>query len=111
MTGEISGCPGRARNIRELVKAVKTRGKKKGAAAARNHAEAMSIEELRHLMVWSASMSSQNHIRVAMQDSEPQATMEPTTMNIATENNCFNEVIEHTYMRAFASMAFTLWTR
>jgi hypothetical protein len=45
-TGEVKGCPARASNVKAVVHSVKTREKSKGASATRNHAEAMTLEEL-----------------------------------------------------------------
>ena len=49
----MKGCPARASNVKAVVHSVKTREKSKGAGATRNHAEAMTLEELRQLMEWS----------------------------------------------------------
>ena len=53
VSGVVSGCPARAPSVKSVVQVVKTRSLSKGAAATRNHAEAMTIEEIQKLMEWS----------------------------------------------------------
>jgi hypothetical protein len=76
------------------MQAVKTRARSKGASATRNHAEAMSIEEIQKLMNWS----------------EMQCSNELTTVPIETMEESKRR-LEHGLMRAFMASAFTLWTR
>ena len=52
-TGEVKGCPAHASNVKAVVHSVKPCQKSKGASATRNHAEAMTLEELQWLMEWS----------------------------------------------------------
>src|ERR1700690_3739081 len=49
----VSGCPARAATIESFMKVIKRKSGVKGAAATRHHAEAMRIEELKKLMMWS----------------------------------------------------------
>ncbi|KAF5386085.1 hypothetical protein D9615_002449 [Tricholomella constricta] len=95
-TGKITGCPARAPLVTDLVKAVKTKGKKKGADATRHHAEAMPIEDLQKLMRFS-------------EDACPHDQLEATANNDIL--GCSKEIVEHGFLRGFASTAFTLWTR
>jgi hypothetical protein len=92
--GEVRGCPARAPAVRSVMQAVKTRARSKGASATRNHAEAMSIEEIQKLMNWS----------------EMQCSNELTTVPIETMEESKRR-LEHGLMRAFMASAFTLWTR
>lgn len=52
-TDTVLGCPARAPAVAAVHDAVKTWSGVKGAAATRQHAEAMTIEELQKMMCWS----------------------------------------------------------
>jgi hypothetical protein len=92
---EVHGCPARALAVRSVVQAVKTRERTKGASATRNHAEAMTIEEIKKLMNWSETQCSNELL---------------TTVPIKTMEELKHR-LEHGLMRAFMASAFTLWTR
>ena len=77
------------------MQVVKTRARTKGASATRNHAEAMTIEEIRKLMNWS-EMQCPNELLTTV----PIETMEELKFRL-----------EHGLMRAFMPSGFTLWTR
>ncbi|KAJ7242308.1 hypothetical protein C8J57DRAFT_1244177 [Mycena rebaudengoi] len=93
-TGIVSGCPACAQDIQSFVKVVKTKSNVKGAAATRNHAEAMPVEDMKKWMDWSKSTWPRSEINVPAQD-----------------NLQHLEKTKHIMMRAFASSGFTLWTR
>src|SRR5258705_10133576 len=95
----ITGCPARAPSIRALVKMVRTRANKKGAAATRHHAEAMTRGDLQAMMEWSAS---QFPIESVEQARTPKVDSTPVDLAAA---------LKHVMMRAFLSSGFTLWTR
>lgn len=97
-TDKISGCPARAPCVTDLVKAAKTKAKKKGADATRHHAEAMTIEELQKLMTWSEETCPHDHLEVS--DS-----------GCGGKAGVLKDTLEHGFVRGFASTAFTLWTR
>ena len=95
----ITGCPAWAPSIRALVKMVRTRANKKGVAATRHHAEAMTREDLHAMMEWSAfqfPIESVEWARAPKVDGVP--------VDLAT-------ALKHVMMRAFLSSGFTLWTR
>jgi hypothetical protein len=101
-TGEIKGCPARASSVKSVIQSVKTREKSKGSGATRNHAEAMSLEELQHLMQWSTKECPDEWLigdnwtrRSEVQDS------------VEALKHC----LQHGFMRGFMSSGFTLWTR
>ncbi|PPQ82236.1 hypothetical protein CVT26_009348 [Gymnopilus dilepis] len=96
-TGEVRGCPARSQNILDILHCVKVRAKSKGASATRNHADAMTIEEIQKLMRWSTSVC-------------PDELLTEDPKKIATTEELMFR-IEHGFMRAFMSSAFTLWTR
>lgn len=98
-TGEVKGCPARASSVRAVVQSIKTREKVKGASAFRNHAEAMSIEELAHLMEWSEQAC-------------PSDLLTPESLlQIQGSVEDLKHRLHHGFMRAFLSSGFTLWTR
>ena len=94
-TGEVRGCPARAPAVRSVVEAVKIRARSKGASAARNHAEAMTVEEIQKIMRWSETQCSNERL---------------TSVPIETVED-LKHCLEHGLMRAFMPSAFTLWTR
>lgn len=93
-TGEVKGCPARAPAVMAVLHAVKIRAAEKGHAAVRNHAEAITIEEVQKIMDWSQKTCPDDLLTLPVEDLE-------TLMFRA----------EHALMRAFISSAFTLWTR
>ncbi|KAF8875269.1 hypothetical protein CPB85DRAFT_1260091 [Mucidula mucida] len=95
----VRGNPARAQAVMNTVHKIKNRDRKGGAAATRNHAEAITIEEMKQAMEWSFSVCSEVLItRFIRGDS---------TLTVEERSN----VIEHAFMRAFTSTSFTLWTR
>ncbi|CAA7265651.1 unnamed protein product [Cyclocybe aegerita] len=95
-TGKVSGCPARAPNVKAVIKSVKIQSKTQGAAATRNHADAMTLEELDCLMQWSLKECPDDLLN---DDS--------LILDIETLRFC----VEHALMQAFMSSAFMLWTR
>jgi hypothetical protein len=102
-TGEIKGCPTHASSIKAVIQSVKTREKSKGSGATRNHAEAMSLEELQHLMKWSTEECPDEWLTTTGPGdnwSEVQDSVE-----------ALKHRLQHGFMRGFMSSGFTLWTR
>jgi hypothetical protein len=99
-TGEIRGCPARASNVKAVVQSVMIREKSKGSGATRNHAEAMSLEELQHLMQWSTKECPDEWLIGDSWRSEVQDCVE-----------ALKHHLQHGFMRGFMSSGFTLWTR
>lgn len=99
-TGEIKGCPARASNVKAVIQSIKTREKSKGSGATRNHAEAMSLEELQHLMKWSTEECPDEWLTGDNWRSEVQDSVE-----------ALKHCLQHGFMRGFMSSGFTLWTR
>lgn len=89
------GCPARAPIIYETLKSIKNKHIAEGAK--RRQAEAMTLEDLTQVMLWSEAQCPQH--RLANQ-SLGQLTAADQTQNLT-----------HSFMRAFMSTAFTLWTR
>ena len=99
-TGEIKGCPARASGVKAVIQSVKTREKSKGSGATRNHAEAMSLEELQRLMQWSTEECPNEWLMGDNWRSEIQDSVE-----------ALKHRLQHGFMRGFMSSGFTLWTR
>ncbi|KAF8071966.1 hypothetical protein FPV67DRAFT_1779081 [Lyophyllum atratum] len=57
-TDTVHGCPARSATIKNLIKTFTLKATAEGAPATREHAEAMKIEDLNRIMVWSESQFS-----------------------------------------------------
>jgi hypothetical protein len=97
---KVKGCPARAGIVHSLVNIVKVRGAQKGEAATRNHAEAISAEDMKVMMDWSESVCPSSKIADVVK-----AGVAPT--DAATRLL----YLKHGMMCAFGSSGFTLWTR
>ncbi|KAJ6458538.1 hypothetical protein C8R45DRAFT_843762 [Mycena sanguinolenta] len=93
-SGIVTGCPARAQIIQTFLKVIKNKSGVKGAAATRNHAEAMTMADMKKWTEWSESKW-------------PRATLDQKP-RIASE---LQDKMKHFMMRAFGSSGFTLWTR
>lgn len=78
--------------MQDLLKAIKNRDKASGDT--RNHAEAMSAEEMKKMMQW-----SEGHV-----SGDPAELKFDNTEDLVAAG-------KHYLMRAFATSGFTLWTR
>ncbi|KDR74440.1 hypothetical protein GALMADRAFT_269329 [Galerina marginata CBS 339.88] len=103
VTGEVKGCPARASNVRAVVQSIKTRDKSKGAGANRNHAEAMTLEELQCLMRWSTKECPDEWLTGGIGTNE----FEDAGAALAALKHC----LRHGFMRGFMPSGYTLWTR
>lgn len=81
----------------DTIHNVKKRDRDAGDAATRNHAEAITIEEMKQIYDYSMEQC-------------PQSMVERFLHGKVTPKE-YALVCEHTQMRAFTSSAFTLWTR
>ena len=93
-TDVVSGCPAKAPIVHTVMKAIKTREVSKGAAATRQHAEAMTIEDLTQMIQWSEKMCPNSLFK-----------QKPSDAQTAKEMNL------HGLMRAFSTTGFNLFTR
>ena len=50
-TGQVTGCPVKAYEVKQLIKSVKAREAKQAAAAYRHHAEAITIEDMKAIIL------------------------------------------------------------
>jgi hypothetical protein len=80
-----------------VLKAVKTRAAKKGQSWDRHHAEAMAIEDMQQIMGWSEKTC-------------PHSMLDSPNLKVA-DNEAIKVLDKHGLMRAFATTAFTLFTR
>jgi hypothetical protein len=69
----------------------------KGTAATRQHAEAMTLEELQKMMRWSEKEC-------------PHEVVAPEKVQTVQDIEEIQFITKHGLMRAFCSTAFTLWT-
>ncbi|KAJ7083872.1 hypothetical protein C8R44DRAFT_651755 [Mycena epipterygia] len=99
-TDTVTGCPARAGIVQSLLKIVKIRDVEKGAAATRNHAEAISAEDMKVMMDWSESICPSSQLRDAVNAGVAPADLARRLL-----------LLKHGMMRGFASSGFTLWTR
>ncbi|KAK7696317.1 hypothetical protein QCA50_000971 [Cerrena zonata] len=90
-TLKVTGNPANAPSVNELRRSVVNRDK--GKDIARNHAEAIRYEDLAKMMDWSESVCSDDRIS--------------QTRSLSDQLH----VAEHLMFRAYASTAFTLWSR
>ncbi|KAJ7151417.1 hypothetical protein C8R43DRAFT_1087984 [Mycena crocata] len=93
-TDTVTGCPARAQLIQSFLKVVKNKSGVKGAAATRNHAEAMSIADMKVWMGWSEVKWPRVNV-----DEKPEMA------------GSVHDMLKHFMMRAFGSSGFVLWTR
>ncbi|KAJ7042105.1 hypothetical protein C8F04DRAFT_1031060 [Mycena alexandri] len=97
---KVSGCPARAGIVASLVKIIKIRDTEKGAAATRNHAEAISADDMKVMMDWSESICPASKL------------IEAVKMGVAPQDLAERLLLlKHGQMRAFGSSGFNLWTR
>ena len=95
-TGEVIGCPAQAPAVEKVMKVIKTKSREKGTSATRQHAEAMTVEELTYIVAWSKSQCS--HLL---------GTRLPASQDTGTIRY---HITMHGFMHAFMSTGYTLWT-
>ncbi|KAL0564527.1 hypothetical protein V5O48_017518 [Marasmius crinis-equi] len=93
-TGIVTGNPARAPSVQDLMTSI--RNTVRSDSTTRNHAEAMSYQDMEKWMAWSEKMV-------------PDALADHPEL-LATREKLL-EVGKHLMMRAFAASGFTLWTR
>ena len=93
-TDTVSGNPGHSAVVQDLLKAIKRSAS--GDSTTRNHAEAMTIGDMRKWMQWSEA-----EVPIEMAN-RPDLVHDAKQLEV---------VSKHVMMRAFAASGFTLWTR
>lgn len=95
-TGKVIGNPALA----SVIKSIKTVVKNKCATdgATRNHAEPLTIEDMREIMDWSQKLI-------------PVSVAEEELAQPVVEGLDVRDTQTHFYMRAFLARGFILWTR
>ncbi|KAG6818685.1 hypothetical protein H0H93_002806 [Arthromyces matolae] len=112
-TKTVTGCPARAPCVLDIKKAVQNRGKTD--SATREHAKAMTIEDMKKLMRYSQTLCEDARLENLRSSPLPGGTnrvfdvFKGGHMPLTVDALLF--VFEHGFMRAFSSSAFTLWTR
>jgi hypothetical protein len=97
---KVTGCPARSGIVASLVKIIKIRDTEKGAAATRNHAEAISAEDMKIMQDWSESICPASKL------------VDAVKMGVAPQELAERVLLlKHGQMRAFSSSGFNLWTR
>src|SRR6266550_8645754 len=94
--GTVTGCPARAPVVVKTLKAIKTKSRMKGASATRQHAEAMTMEELTYAMEWSEAQCPVSLLGTPVD---------------AKDTKRQYHIVRHSLLRALFSTGFTLWTR
>lgn len=97
----VRGCPARAPIVQEILKAVKTRANAKGAAATRQHAEAITFDDMKRLMEWSEAVCPGSWFD----------TLSASNGGVQANKDVVQKMNEHGLMRAFSATGFTLFTR
>ncbi|KAF9026800.1 hypothetical protein BDP27DRAFT_1376154 [Rhodocollybia butyracea] len=97
-TGIVTGNPARSHLINTFRQVIKTKSAAKGVEATRNHAEAMTAEDIEAMIAWSEKMCPKSAVDFVLSGSD--CNVEHVML-----------VIEHTFLRGFLSSGFTLWTR
>ncbi|KAL1746855.1 hypothetical protein HDZ31DRAFT_33269 [Schizophyllum fasciatum] len=92
----VTGNPAQAPGVRAIIDIVKKRHKKKGEAANREHADAMTIQDLGKI--------------IATSERQYPAGIVDHLDKISDGKEMYN-VMLHIMMRAFLTSGFTLWTR
>ncbi|KAL6304303.1 hypothetical protein BKA93DRAFT_817719 [Sparassis latifolia] len=88
----VSGNPAMAARVQDLCRAIENKARSGGGS--RNHAEAMTLENMTKLMMWSE-----------------QACPSEWTQQEITDLGTMQDVTKHLMMRAFMTSGFTIWTR
>ncbi|KAF8629724.1 hypothetical protein AX17_005581, partial [Amanita inopinata Kibby_2008] len=94
-TKVIHSCPAHACMIKDLMKNIKNRSHIKGAAATRNHTEAMPLADLKHIMKWSEMACPPMHCKSLEGMMKGQVLL----------------AMKHLFMCTFMTTSFTIWTR
>ena len=89
----VSGNPAMAPDVQDILHAIQNKGR---AGGGRDHAEAITIEDMRSMMQWSERCVS------------PEVDWAAADI---TDISTLLEVAKHLSHRAFMATAFTLWTR
>lgn len=97
-TETVIGNPARAHIINTFRQVIKTKGAAKGVEATRNHAEAMTIEDIEAMVAWSEKECPKSIVDLVLSGTDQNAAQVML-------------VIKHTFLRGFLSSGFTLWTR
>ncbi|TFK70514.1 hypothetical protein BDN72DRAFT_896416 [Pluteus cervinus] len=96
-TGVVTGNPGRSKLLLDYLKALRAMANVEGKSAKREHAEAMTIEEMQQIMEWSELVCPHERLE------------RPNFRHDDIDD--FRLVAKHGMMRAWFSSGFTLWTR
>ncbi|KAF8054917.1 hypothetical protein FPV67DRAFT_1437662, partial [Lyophyllum atratum] len=101
LTDTVTGCPGRAKAIKDLLHTVALR--QKANAIPRHHAEVIRIEELEQIVTYSEAQASSRDI-----DARINSAKHPLSR---AEKGLNKVAAKHLMMRAYMATGFTIWLR
>ena len=97
VTGRVSGNPADAPQVQDLLYTIKNVANAGGNF--RDHAEALTIADVRKLIQWSFEQCPKEYV--------DEAVANPLSTNLTS----VQLLSKHLQMRAYISSAYTLWTR
>ncbi|KAF8067516.1 hypothetical protein FPV67DRAFT_1416491, partial [Lyophyllum atratum] len=100
-TDTVTGCPGRAKAIKDILHTVSLR--QKAHTMPRLHAEAIRIEDLEQIVAYSEAQASSQDI-----DARMNSAKHPLSR---TEKGLNKVASKHLMMRAYMATGFTIWLR
>lgn len=96
-TGLVSGNPADSSDVQSLIESIKHHDRKNGSAATRDHAEAITIEELEAIIAYSQAVVSDEVVEMGIKG--------------LLNEEWTKRAMKHAEMRAFFTTGFVLWTR
>ncbi|KAH7908328.1 hypothetical protein BJ138DRAFT_371218 [Hygrophoropsis aurantiaca] len=100
MTKRVSGNPATSAVVKDIMKTIDNKNGVNGGS--RNHAAAMTIEDMRKLMAWSYAQCPADSL---------DRLISQVKNNGRVDGAESRAVGEHLFIRAFTSSGFTIWTR
>lgn len=99
-TGIVTGNPAHSAAAQDMMEVLKNNEGAEGSS--RNHASAMTIEDMQKIMAWSHKQCPDELICLIYSQVQTEATLDRDEVNLAQK---------HLALRAFATTGFTIWTR
>jgi hypothetical protein len=94
------GNPAQSTAVQDMMEVLKNNEGAEGGS--RNHASAMTIEDMQKVMAWSHKQCPDELISLIYSQVQTEATLDQDEVNLAQK---------HLALRAFATTGFTIWTR
>lgn len=99
-TGIVTGNPALSAAVQDMMEVLKNNEGAEGGS--RNHASAMTIEDMRKLMAWSYRQCPDEAVHLVCQRVRAGSTLDVAEVILAQR---------HLMLRAFSTTGFTIWTR